>query len=82
MTDRDSIESTALQSSSGGLWLQLTRFFDRGAKYAVSRGYDRSKFGTAHVLTNGDWLGKLKLVDFLSTIGRHVRVGQMLARER
>lgn len=81
-TVRDSIESAALQSSSRSLRLQLTQFFDRAAKYAVSRGYDQSKFGTTHVLTNGDWLSNLQLVDFLSTIGRHVRVSQMLARER
>ncbi len=33
------------------------------------------------VLNNADWLGKLSLVDFLRDVGKHFRMGSMLAKE-
>jgi tyrosyl-tRNA synthetase len=60
----------------------MGRFFESGRRYAIARGYDESKFGEKELLTNGKWLDKLGLVEFLAIVGRHARVGQMLARER
>ena len=59
----------------------MDRFFEKGKSYAISRGYDETKFGRRELMTNGEWLDGLGLVEFLSVIGRHVRVGQMLARD-
>jgi tyrosyl-tRNA synthetase len=81
-TERNSIESERLRNSFESLWAQVGRFFESGRAYAISRGYDDAKFGMRELVTNGEWLGKIGIVEFLSTIGRHVRVGQMLARER
>ncbi|KAF8540992.1 tyrosine-tRNA ligase [Trichophaea hybrida] len=80
-TERDSIESERLRNSFESLWAQVGRFFESGRVYAISRGYDDAKFGTRELVTNGEWLDKIRMVEFLSTIGKHVRVGQMLARE-
>jgi len=80
-TERDSIESKRLEGQFDKLWAQIGRFFESGRRYAIARGYDESKFGEKELLTNGEWLDKLGLVEFLATVGRHVRVGQMLARE-
>lgn len=33
------------------------------------------------VLNNDDWLGKFSLIDFLRDVGKHFRVGPMLAKE-
>lgn len=33
------------------------------------------------VLNNEDWLGKMSLIDFLRDVGKHFRVGPMLAKE-
>lgn len=33
------------------------------------------------VLNNNDWLGKFTLIDFLRDVGKHFRVGPMLAKE-
>src|SRR3990167_1579829 len=33
------------------------------------------------VLNNNDWLGKFNLVDFLRDVGKHFRIGPMLAKE-
>ncbi|CCX30054.1 hypothetical protein FPQ18DRAFT_356855 [Pyronema domesticum] len=80
-TERDSIEAARLKHSFDSLWAQVDKFFVRGQEYAISRGYDKSKFGSRELLSNGEWLDNLGLVEFLATIGRNVRVGQMLARE-
>lgn len=80
-TERDSIEAERIRHQFESLWAQIGRFFERGQSYAISRGYDQAKMGTTELVTNGEWLDGLGMVEFLSTIGRHVRVGQMLARE-
>jgi tyrosyl-tRNA synthetase len=70
-----------LKHSFDSLWAQVDKFFVRGQEYAISRGYDKSKFGSRELLSNGEWLDNLGLVEFLATVGRNIRVGQMLARE-
>jgi tyrosyl-tRNA synthetase len=70
-----------LRSSFESLWTQIERFFESGSAYATSRGYLPEGFGKRELVTNAEWLDSLGLVEFLGTVGRHVRVGQMLARE-
>jgi len=79
--ERDSMEAERLRHQFGSIWAQVGQFFERGRSYAISRGYDPAKMGTRKLMTNGEWLDKLGVVEFLSTVGKHVRVGQMLARE-
>jgi tyrosyl-tRNA synthetase len=71
-----------VRNSFESLQVQLNRFFEGGRSYALSRGYDGAKFGKRELVTNSEWLEGIGLVEFLGTVGRHVRVGQMLARER
>ena len=33
------------------------------------------------ILNNNDWLGKFSLVDFLRDVGKHFRIGPMMAKE-
>ncbi|KAA8913019.1 putative tyrosyl-tRNA synthetase mitochondrial precursor [Sphaerosporella brunnea] len=80
-TERNSIEALRLRNQFSSLWTQIDKFFSSGTSYAISRGYNPENFGKRELVTNGDWLEGLGLVEFLSTVGRHVRVGQMLARE-
>ncbi|MFH1129269.1 MAG: tyrosine--tRNA ligase [Patescibacteria group bacterium] len=37
--------------------------------------------GKARVVSNIDWLGKIKMIDFIRDIGKHFSVGMMLAKE-
>lgn len=75
------MEAERLRHQFESLWAQIGQFFERGRSYAFSRGYNQGKMGTWELMANGEWLDKLGMVEFLSTIGKHVRVGQMLARE-
>lgn len=58
---------------------QLETFLVRGKEYAATRGY--AGFGTATTRNNADWWRDIKMLEFLATYGRHIRVGQMLARD-
>lgn len=76
------MESLRLQNSFESLWRQIERFFETGREYALERGYRAEQLGRRELVTNAEWLDKLGFVEFLATVGRHVRVSQMLARER
>ena len=54
----------------------------RGRQYAISKGYNEANFGKRELKTNAEWLDRLGLVEFLVTVGRHIRVTSMLARDR
>lgn len=76
------MESQRLQKAFDSIWRQIDGFFESAKKYALLRGYSEEKLGKRELVTNGEWLEGLGFVEFLSTVGRHVRVSQMLARER
>ncbi|KAH8149268.1 uncharacterized protein LAJ45_06808 [Morchella importuna] len=80
-TERDSVESQRLQKAFDSIWRQIDGFFESAKKHALLRGYSEEKLGKRELVTNGEWLEGLGFVEFLSTVGRHVRVSQMLARE-
>lgn len=60
----------------------MNKFFQFGKIYALSRGYLEENLGANELVTNSDWLDGMSLIEFLATVGRHVRVSQMLSRER
>jgi len=45
------------------------------------RGQFEKVLGTAKIVDNYEWLGKLSLLDFLRDAGKHFRVGTMLSKE-
>jgi len=42
---------------------------------------DDEQVGSLRVMNNADWLGKYGFIEFLRDIGKHFRVGEMLAKE-
>ncbi|KAG0635566.1 hypothetical protein HOY80DRAFT_1056943 [Tuber brumale] len=81
IAERDSIALRKLDQSFDSLWAQIEKFFEKGREYAVSKGYNEANFGKRELKTNAEWLDGLGLVEFLTTVGRHMRVGSMLARD-
>lgn len=77
-------EKSTLESTGSNfmlIWTQVDQFFSRGEEYALARGYQKSQLGSRALRTNGEWLDRLGLVEFLRTVGRVVRIPQMLARQ-
>lgn len=78
-TERQQMESDVRSNNVSHIRSQLQTFLDRGKAYAETRGY--AGFGTATTRNNADWWRDIKMLNFLATYGRHIRVGQMLARD-
>ncbi|GAA5906980.1 hypothetical protein JCM6882_000018 [Rhodosporidiobolus microsporus] len=87
-TERNALAPEALAANIDGITEQLTSFLDRGVAFAQSRtrrrdggGGAEPEKGSIQIVNNLDWLGKISLIDFLSTAGKMARVSTMLSRE-
>ena len=40
----------------------------------------RGQLGGVEVVDNSDWYSDMNMIDFLSGVGRHLRIGRMLGR--
>ena len=69
-SERQLLSREDVEHNAEGIRKQLEHFLDFGA---VSNA--------ARLRNNIDWLGNLRLVDFLRDIGKHFSVNQMLAKE-
>ncbi|KAJ2451126.1 tyrosyl-tRNA synthetase [Coemansia sp. RSA 2336] len=82
-TERVALEQDVLAKNIAGIELQLRRFFERGTAYAQSRipDLDPDALRPVRVLHNADWYRGLGVLQFLGSVGRHVRIGAMMARD-
>lgn len=70
-----------LDKNIATLTTQLGIFYERGREYAQKHALYDSPIGEVRVLDNKKWLGKLSLLEFLSTTGKLSNIGPMLARD-
>jgi len=70
--ERQLLSADTLEANMTGIRAQLGRFLDftpaAGAAQAV-------------LVDNSEWLGELRLLEFLRDVGKHFGVGQMIAKE-
>ncbi|OVF07795.1 putative tyrosine--tRNA ligase [Clavispora lusitaniae] len=84
-SERSAMEAAQREKNVRIIQEQIQTFLKRGIDYAKSRNIeiakDDSKLGSIQSVNNADWWKSVKLLDFLATYGRHIRVSQMLARD-
>ncbi|KAJ2302540.1 tyrosyl-tRNA synthetase, partial [Coemansia sp. Cherry 401B] len=82
-TERVALDQDVLARNVAGIEAQLERFFARGTEYASTRiaDLDPSTLQPVRVLHNADWYRGIGVLEFLGTVGRHARIGAMLARD-
>jgi len=80
LTSRERQEDSIRQSNMDKMWTQLSSLWLNVDALARKHGYEKMGWSSAR-LNNRDWLGKTSLMNFLSTIGPHFRLGAMLSRE-
>lgn len=84
-SERDSMEANQRAKNIENIQLQIRTFLERGIEYAKTRNIasasEVEKLGKIQSVNNADWWKSVKLLDFLATFGRHIRVSQMLARD-
>ena len=68
--ERQLLDQDTLAKNLVGIRAQLQRFLD------FSPGPN-----AALIVNNADWLGRFSFIDFLRDVGKHFRVGEMLAKE-
>lgn len=68
--ERQLLTADVVAENAEGIRAQLEHFLDFGA---VSNA--------ARMRNNLDWLGKLRLIDFLRDVGKHFSVNQLMAKE-
>lgn len=84
-TERDEMDSAVRESNVETIQNQIQAFLKNGIEYAKLRNIEvaqnEENLGTITSVNNADWWKSIKLLDFLATYGRHIRVSQMLARD-
>jgi tyrosyl-tRNA synthetase len=55
--------------------------WSKDIKKQIERIMSINKGGKVKIVSNLDWLGKIKMIDFIRDIGKHFSVGMMLAKE-
>lgn len=80
-TERAQMEAKTRAGNVAKIRLQLETFLDRGKDAASRHGYPAENFGNRISTNNADWWKDMGMLQFLGTYGRHIRVGQMLARD-
>lgn len=79
--EREKLANETIAENVSSLTAQLSRFFQNGTDYAVSRGYQLGDLGKMKVVNNADWYANLNFMSFMNDVGRNVRLSSMLARD-
>ncbi|OBA19044.1 tyrosyl-tRNA synthetase [Metschnikowia bicuspidata var. bicuspidata NRRL YB-4993] len=84
-TERSEMENQERIDNVEVIQSQMQRFFENGVLYAQSREIpnteSQSDVGSFNPVNNADWWASIKILDFLATYGKHIRITQMLARD-
>jgi len=81
-TQRNEMDQLTQTSNANKISNQVSQFFENGRRYAFSHGFEKARIGEIQTKSNQEWLGDLKMLDFMSHVGKNTRLSHMLARER
>ncbi|CAK7894204.1 tyrosine--tRNA ligase, mitochondrial [[Candida] anglica] len=80
-TERTAIATDEREQNVTNIQNQIQTFLERGLAYAKSRNFPIVESGEISTANNATWWESVKMLDFLATYGRHIRVSSMLARD-
>lgn len=78
-TERKLLENDIIDNNLASISSQIERIFKNHREYL----YDENKNGPLldlKIVNNAEWYNDINFVEFISSIGRHFRMGQMLSR--
>lgn len=79
-TERTQIETNEREDNVKKIQDQMRSFLELGVEYAESRNMP-VVLGESTFENNAEWWENVKMLDFLATYGRHIRIASMLARD-
>ncbi|KAJ1975886.1 tyrosyl-tRNA synthetase, partial [Dimargaris cristalligena] len=77
-SERTALDPDQLRNNVSTISKQLNAIFDNSRK---ALGADRSSLPDITVTNNLDWTAPLSIIDFLSSVGKYMRIGPMMMRE-
>lgn len=81
-TERTAIAEKERSRNVEAIQNQMVQLLNNGIQYAKLRNYPiQDSVGVISTYNNAEWLGSIKLLEFLAEYGRHIRVSSMLARD-
>ncbi|KAK9467761.1 hypothetical protein V1512DRAFT_204847 [Lipomyces arxii] len=78
-TERTKIEDEIRLTNENLIANQMERILRNGIAYAESKGY--TNIGLLTMVNNASWWKEMSFLGFMSTVGRHLRVQDMLKRQ-
>ncbi|XP_022243320.1 tyrosine--tRNA ligase, mitochondrial-like isoform X1 [Limulus polyphemus] len=79
-TERSALSLLDIHKNSKCIQTDLERLFENHEKYFWNPSKPKKNLSSVRILHNSEWYNNQDLVTFLSTVGRHFRLGQMLSR--
>ena len=77
-TERSLIDNNVLTSNVDGIKTDILKIFDNHKKYFWSSG--EGELSEVTIVNNEKWYSEMNIIDFLTSVGRHFRLGTMLSR--
>ncbi|XP_055609488.1 tyrosine--tRNA ligase, mitochondrial [Uranotaenia lowii] len=79
-TERQAMLLEAMRHNLNCIEAQIKRIFENHRQCLWENRGQSSPLKPVQVVNNGDWYRELNFVQFVSTVGRHFRMGSMLSR--
>lgn len=79
-TDRLELQSTIVNSNVHSIRENIQRIFSNHKQYLWDKDASTRKLTPAMIIDNADWYSEQNVVEFVSRVGRHFRLGTMLSR--
>ncbi|KAG0669623.1 tyrosyl-tRNA synthetase [Maudiozyma exigua] len=81
-TERKSMADDTRLDNVSRITTQLKRFFQNGSRYYNDKYNSNHNGSGEYLMTNNyDWWKDVKMIDFLATYGKHIRIQSMLSRD-
>jgi len=81
LKDRDKLPPSTISMNLAKIHFQLKRLWGNVVQQGALHGYEASWAQKRGVLQNGQWWGKLTMMEVLKRLGNGVRIGPMLSRD-
>ncbi|BFG04477.1 tyrosine--tRNA ligase mitochondrial [Drosophila madeirensis] len=79
-TERNQLGESVIESNLRAIKQQLTRVFENHEKCLWDTRKNSGPLQRLTIVNNAEWYANLQLIDFISNMGRHFRMGSMLSR--
>ncbi|KAG5673974.1 hypothetical protein PVAND_003970 [Polypedilum vanderplanki] len=79
--ERNLLENNVIDHNLKSISIQIKKIFDNHREYFWEKqNQKKEELKELLIVNNADWYSDISFIDFISKVGRHFRLGQMLSR--